>query len=70
LKGIQKMLVLKFKPGQSLTLREPDGTESVIHFRACSKSGTISVALDIPDDTEALRSSVIERIQAAEACLS
>lgn len=62
------MLVLSFKVGESLTLREPDGTESVLHFKACTKSGRISVALDIPEDTEALRSSVLERIQAAEVC--
>ena len=64
------MLVLKFKPGQSLTLREPDGTESVIHFRACSKSGTIAVALDIPDDTEALRCSLLQRLESSQTCLS
>lgn len=60
------MLVLSFKAGESLTLRRPDGTEEVIHFRHCSKSGSMSVALDIDPETTALRSSLQQRVQALE----
>lgn len=60
------MLVLSFKPGESLTLQRPDGTEEVIHFRRCSKSGRMSVALDIDPETTALRSSLQQLVQALE----
>lgn len=66
------MLILKLKTRntvaeRSFALKFPDGSEGIIQLLDCSRSGAVRIGIEMPEDVQILRGTLLEKIRALEA---